>query len=45
MSTKEALSTRRYVAELVVEEGLLSREQIDSIRAPHRLAGLRALSR
>jgi aspartate ammonia-lyase len=45
MSTKQALSTRRYVAELVVEEGRLSREQIDSILAPHRLAGLPAPSR
>ena len=41
---KEALTTKATIADLVVERGLLSREEVTSILSPERLSGIQAVT-
>ncbi|MBF4458047.1 aspartate ammonia-lyase [Pseudoclavibacter sp. RFBJ3] len=41
---KEALTTKSTIADLVVERGLLSREEVTSILSPERLSGIQAVT-
>jgi aspartate ammonia-lyase len=41
---KEALNTKATIADLVVERGLLSREEVTSILSPERLSGIQAVT-